>query len=142
MVNNKTKKRKIKGSGGKMSKIKTPEKEKTPTKTRKKVTFKTKGNNINPEIWGESPEEIEECYNKYSKKDNRDRYEAYRDEATELGITKKNINNYVNMKLCQKKEGKKRNKKILGNLKIKANRDYERLNQERILQEFIAQVRK
>jgi hypothetical protein len=139
MVNNKTKK-KLKGKGNKISRIKTPE-QKSSSKTKKRVTFKTNGNSITPEIWGDSPIEKEECYNEYKK--NKISYrKILLKEAEDNGLTNKDeIESYVNKRLNEKKEARKKNKKIVSILKQRNLDSKERVDKERLNQIYIGMRR-
>jgi hypothetical protein len=147
MPRNKTQKKynkkKQKGMGSKFSAPAKETKEKTPPptsnrKTKKNVTFKE-----TPDVLGESPEETDQCYNCYSRSDQTKRRDALRDEAKELGFRKKGeIEYYVETRLKQVKDSQKRNKKIVRETKPYYLNRREQAEKERILHEFIGQVRK
>tara|TARA_B110000967_G_C18370113_1_gene310129 strand:+ start:88 stop:516 length:429 start_codon:yes stop_codon:yes gene_type:complete len=142
MARNKTQKKykKMKGKGGVFSvPSKRPSTKKTisNTKTKKNVSFKA-----TPDIVGESPEEMETCYNCYRKSDKRNNREALRDEATELGIPKKEIEYWIDERFKEKSNAKRKNKKYVRETKLYYLNRKEQMEKERLLQEFIGQVRK
>ena len=135
MPRNKTQKRynkkKLKGMGIKFS---------APlnNKTKKKVTFKS-----SPVIFGETPEEKETCYNCYSKNDQKTRRDALIDEAKEMGLEKNDeINRYLQTKKQNRKDSQKRNKKIVKETKPHYLQRKEQASKERMLHEYIGQLRK
>jgi len=147
MPRNKTQKKynkkRLKGMGSKFSVPAKETKEKTPSsastrKAKKNVTFKE-----TPDVFGESPEETEKCYNCYSKNDQKPRHDALIDEAKEMGLEKNDeINSYLQTKAQNRKDSKKRNKKIVKEIKPVHLQRKERESKERMIHEYIGQLRK
>jgi len=144
MAHNKTQKKynkKLKGMGSKFSVPVKETKSKTSSssnrKTKKKVTFKE-----TPDIVGESPEETEKCYNCYKKSDQKDNRVALRDEANDQGIPKKEIEDWIDNRLKQKRDVKRKNKQFISKTKLYYLKRKEQAEKQRILDEFIGQVRK
>ena len=142
MARNKTQKKykKMKGKGGVFSvQAKAPPTKplKSNTKTKKKVAFKE-----TPDIVGDSPEETEMCYNCYKKSDQKNNRDALRDEAIEQGIPKKEIENWIDERFKQKRDIKRKNKKYVRDSKLYYLNRKEQAEKQRILDEFIGQVRK
>ena len=142
MARNKTQKKykKMKGKGGVFSvqaKTSSTKKPTSNTKTKKKVSFKE-----TPDIVGDSPEETKMCYNCYKKSDQKNNRDALRDEAIDQGIPKKEIENWIDERFKQKSNAKRKNKKYVRDSKLYYLNRKEQAEKQRILDEFIGQVRK
>ena len=92
---------------------------------------------------GETPEEKETCYNCYSKNDQKPRRDALIDEAKEKGLEKNDeINSYLQTKKQNIKDSQKRNKKIVKETKPHYLQRKEQASKERMIHEYIGQLRK